>query len=331
MRPIRRILVAIKDLSASEPPVVAKAAQIARACGAHIELFHAIKASDYGDSAGADKSAPRDLHKRLRGQYMQRLVRIAARLRLHKIKVSTAAECDYPAGRAIVRRACLIDADLIVAGRHDPNASCGFFPRLTDWELLRQSPVPVLLVKRSCLYRHPNVLAAVDPELVHAKPAELDDEILGFATALARTLRGNLHAIHAYAPMVVGSAATSVSDNIAVGLEEIAAAEARIGFESLLATSDIPANRRHLIGASPAEAISATARRTRADIVVMGTLSRSGVKGLFIGNTAERLMKQIPCDVLILQPARFASRARSALRRIRTTAGRDVPDTASIE
>jgi universal stress protein E len=311
MRAIRRILVAIKDLGSNELPAVAKAAQIARACGAHVELFHAIKASVYADTSTAYDTALRDLHNTQRGYYMQRLLRIAARLRLHKIKVSAAAEYDYPAGDAIVRRARLIDADLIVAGRHDPNTSRGFLPRLTDWELLRQSPLPVLLVKRTRLYRHPNVLAAVDPRHAHSKPAQLDEEILSAATALADTLRGKAHAIHAYAPVVVGSAAASVSDNIAVQLEGIASAEAKTEFESLLARSDIPPERRHLVGNSPADAINAIARRTRADIVVMGTLSRSGLKGLFIGNTAERLMEQLPCDVLILKPAQFASRVPS--------------------
>src|SRR6185312_1676374 len=106
MGPIRRILVAIKDPGAPTLPAVAKAARVARACGAHLELFHALKASVYAD-------------ERQRRECLQRLARIAARLRLHGIEVSTAVELDYPVYDAIIRHATRSEADLIVVRRHD--------------------------------------------------------------------------------------------------------------------------------------------------------------------------------------------------------------------
>src|SRR6266700_1401435 len=169
MRPIHRILVAIRDPGGNSFPAVAKAARLARACSAHLELFHSIKASVYANTPAAYEEAVLDLHETQRRQYLQRLERIAARVRLHGVQVSTAVEYDYPAYDAIVRRACLTMADLIVASRHDDRHAAGLL-RLTDWELLRHSPVPVLLVKRSRPYRHPNVLAAVDPCHAHSKP-----------------------------------------------------------------------------------------------------------------------------------------------------------------
>jgi universal stress protein E len=42
-----------------------------------------------------------------------------------------------------------------------------------------------------------------------------------------------------------------------------------------------------------------------AGIVVMGALSRSGLKRLFIGNTAEAVLDSLACDVLIVKPGRF--------------------------
>jgi universal stress protein E len=195
MRPIRRILVAIKDPGANTLPAVAKAARIARACGAHLELFHALKASVWANNSTAYEKALLDLQRTQGQQYLQRLGRIAARLRLHGIEVSTAVEYDYPAYDAIVRQAKATSADLIVASR----SGCSLL-RLTDWELLRQSPIPVLLVKKSGPYRHPNILAAVDPSHAHSKPAQLDREILGVAEQISKALKGKLHAIHAYAP-----------------------------------------------------------------------------------------------------------------------------------
>jgi universal stress protein E len=307
MRPIRRILVAIKDPGARSLPAVAKAAWLARACGAHVELFHSIKASVFANTLAAYEEALLDLHDTQRRQYLQRLGRIAARLRLHGVKVSTAVEYDYPAYEAIVRRACAIKADLIVSGSHRDRHTAAGLLRLTDWELLRQSPVPVLLVKRSRPYRHPNVLAAVDPCHAHSKPLQLDEEILSVGSAIADALNGKLHAVHAYAPVVIGSAAASVSASVTVRLEGIAAADAKTQFERALEGSNIPRTRRHLVGDFPAAAIDEVARRTDADIVVMGALSRSGLKRLIIGNTAEELLGELPCDLLIVKPAQFAS------------------------
>ncbi len=303
MLPIRRILVAIKDPGANALPTVAKAARLARACDAHLELFHSIKASVYANTPTAYEKALLDLLDTQRRQYLQRLGRIAARLRLHGIRVSTAVEYDYPTHDSIVRRARLIEADLVVAGSH---AAPGAL-RLTDWELLRQCPLPVLLVKRSRPYRHPNFLVAVDPGHAHSKPAQLDNELLRVGSALAEALRGKVHVVHAYPPVVLGSAAANVKDSLAAQLESLAASDAKIRIEHLLESSDIPRTRRYLVGDFPAKAIDAIARRTRADIVVMGALSRSGLKRLFFGNTAERLFDQLPCDLLIVKPAQFAS------------------------
>jgi len=42
-------------------------------------------------------------------------------------------------------------------------------------------------------------------------------------------------------------------------------------------------------------------------VVVMGAVSRSGLKRLFIGNSAERLLDKLDCDVLVVKPRRFTS------------------------
>jgi len=306
MQAIHRILVAISDPSADVLPAVAKGARIAKACNAHLEIFHSIKASVFANSPAAYDDAVSDLHNTQRMQYLQRLGRIAARVRLHGVKVSTAVEYDFPAHEAIIRRARAIGADLIIAGQNCDDRRSPRLLKLTDWELLRHSPLPVLLVKHTRPYRHPTVLAAVDPGHTHAKPPELDQEILDGGLALAQPLGGKLHAVHAYAPVVMGSAASSVPASVAARLDGIARAEAKSLFEATLAERDIPKTRRHLLGKSPEDAIEQVARRTRADIVVMGALSRSGLKRLFIGNTAERLLDELPCDVLVVKPQQFA-------------------------
>jgi len=48
--------------------------------------------------------------------------------------------------------------------------------------------------------------------------------------------------------------------------------------------------------------------------VVMGALSRSGLKRLFIGNTAEAVLDALPCDVLIVKPGKFETKVERRSR-----------------
>jgi nucleotide-binding universal stress UspA family protein len=45
--------------------------------------------------------------------------------------------------------------------------------------------------------------------------------------------------------------------------------------------------------------------KLQADIVVMGTVARTGISGLIIGNTAETILNQLTCSVLAVKPSGF--------------------------
>jgi hypothetical protein len=49
----------------------------------------------------------------------------------------------------------------------------------------------------------------------------------------------------------------------------------------------------------------------------MGAISRSGLKRAMIGNTAERVLNQLPCDVLVVKPARFKTKVPGVGRGVR--------------
>ena len=46
------------------------------------------------------------------------------------------------------------------------------------------------------------------------------------------------------------------------------------------------------------------------DLVVMGSVGRSGLSGMLIGNTAERILRKLPCSVLVVKPDGFVSPVR---------------------
>ena len=318
MRTIRRILVAIKDPQSKSLPAVMKAAQLARAFGADLELFHGLDTPLYADTAFTADDGFHGVAREMRARSLNRLELIADRIRLHSVKVTTAAEWDFPIFESILRRAARTGADLIVTGCRSGRRVAPMLLRLTDWELLRLSPIPVLVVKNSHPYRHPDILAAIDPTHVHAKPSRLDNEILKAGARMQSALRGKLHVVHAYAPVLpvgtpYGSIVTAgLMDRLVADIEK----NAHAGFDRALRKTAIPRKRRHLINRPPRDAIEGVARKTRSAMVVMGAVSRSGLKRIFIGNTAESLLDDLSCDVLVVKPAHFVNRVPRARRGI---------------
>jgi len=324
---ISRVLFAIRDPQARRQPGLAKAIQVARALGASLELFHALTDAVFNELARHDENAVDRLRERVEDEARTPLVRLCAVARKHGVEATLAVHWDYPPHEAIVRRATAIGAGLIIAECHRGARASPWLMRLTDWELLRTSPLPVLLLKNSRPYHRPLLLAAVDPAHSHAKPLALDDDIVSVASRLGKGLRGSLHIAHANHPSIVGlDTGTAVRRAAArwstLSLEELQEQE-RQAFEEFRAGAGVPRTRAHLVDGNPATLIPRLARELNAGIVVMGALSRSGLERVFIGNTAERVLGALPCDVLVVKPARFARRIAAEMRGMRV-----VPDSS---
>jgi universal stress protein E len=321
MPSIRRILVAVRAIDANSLPTVLKAAQIARACRAQVEIFHCLDSSVYPDLEGIGEHNLLELERILQQRVVQRLEDIATRVRRHNIKVNVRAEWDFPVYEAIVRRAVRIKADLIIASVRPGRHRLPSLMRLTDWELVRLSPVAVLLVKDPHPYRHPAVLAAVDPTHAFAKPSGLDKQILQLGRALSQKLRGSLHAVHAYARVPGGSFPKgAITPALIEQVQQDAERAARIMFDRILKSSPITRAHRYLIARDPVNAIAEAARNSCCAIAVLGGISRSGLKSLLIGNTAERILDDLRCDVLVVKPVHFRNAVPRAVRGVRLLA-----------
>jgi universal stress protein E len=318
MNAIRHILVAVKNPTATTLPGVAKAAQLALALGAQVTLFRSISVPiDLDGDITYLNQGLADAEQCTREACLRGLETIARRLRRKGIKVAVSAQFDYPVYEAVIREAARVRADLIVAEQHHGHRAASLL-HLADWELLRMSPVPVLLVKQAGAYRRPVVLAAVDPDHTYAKPARLDQEILGAGSLIAGALKGTLHAVHAYVPLPVLAFPQGAISEVAV--QRMQASSAQVAGRKLereLKKTQVPESRRHLVGRHPADAISQVADETHSAVVVMGAIARSGLKRLLIGNTAERVLDRLACDVLVVKPKHLIKRVPQKRRGVR--------------
>jgi len=317
----RRILVAIRDLKHTHAATLRKVAALAAGPRATIELFHAINeplAVDnlrVGGLQGGLAQSMDDVVERTE----RALGRLARRVPDGAARVTVHAEWDYPVHEAIVRRALAIDADLVVVERHAHKFGARLFLTNTDWELIRSCPVPLLLIRGTAAYERAAVVAALDPFHAHDKPAGLDRVVLGAARDLAAQTGGALHAFHAYLPLLA-QVPMAMMQPVPMWLPPEADAERtdkiRHTLLKLAGSAQIPASRVHLrMGDVPSE-LADVVKRQRIGLVVMGAISRSGLKRAFIGNTAERVLDELRADVLVVKPRGFAtgvSRRRSSV------------------
>ena len=63
----------------------------------------------------------------------------------------------------------------------------------------------------------------------------------------------------------------------------------------------------HLLKGSARQEVPAPAKRLQVDCIVMGTVARTGIRGFFMGNTAETILEQIDCSVLAIKPQEFVT------------------------
>ncbi len=301
VRKFDRILVAVADPSAGTNKAVRRACALARTTGASIELFNAIPAAM---SVGTVHAAAEEFTRYEAAQNRHQLERIANRLRREEFLVNTNVQTGYPVHEAILRQVRISKADLLIIEAHKHGVFARLLLTQTDFELIRHCPVPLLIVKGHAAWRSPRILAALDPFHSNDKPRALDGEIVAAAGAVARLVRGSVHAVHIYRPL-----ASYVADLPLAPMAQAAvpAQEKEYGrsvkhrFLEALGRYEIPKNRGHLIAADPAIELPRLARSLRAGLIVMGAISRSGLKRIFIGNTAEHVLDRLQCDVMIVR------------------------------
>jgi universal stress protein E len=305
-RAIDCILIAVKDPSVADCAAVRKGAQLARSLRAQLCLYHALTEPLYVESSPDEKALER-AKEVIRAPIIAQMERLAAPLRTGGLNVITEASFDYPSHQAVVRAALRLAADLLVVDCPRQSHAGTWFLHFTDWEILRSSPIPVLLIKNPTSYMRAPVLAALDPEHVGGKPAGLDSSIIDYGAALASALDDQLHAVHAFNPLPSMWTAQLVAPQLQAELEQQVCSKAQELLSPVLDRVGVEIRHRHIEEGFAIDVIERVLRHTGAQILVMGSISRGGIAGLMVGNTAERMLDRVACDILIVKPQEFVN------------------------
>ena len=175
--------------------------------------------------------------------------------------------------------------------------------------LMRRCPCAVWVVKPSRRKKFRNVFAAVDPDQANETRDGLNSDILKRATSIAHASGAKLHVIHAWKALggVVNRSRRWMSrQDIRLYVEKLRLSHRR-QLDQLLKKHLDGSEVVHMIQGEPGAVIPEKISDMNGDMLVMGTVCRTGIPGFFIGNTAETILQQVDCSVLTVKPAGFES------------------------
>ena len=184
----------------------------------------------------------------------------------------------------------------------------------TSLHLMRKCPCPVWVVKSTQRKRSSRILAAVDPDPSDEVETSLNTTIMDLATSLAKLEESELHIVHAWSlwehHSLLSRARMSREQVKHLGKEILAIHEKKLAelLQPYRLMDLVRARIQvHCIVGEARTVIPELAAKKRVDLIVMGTVCRTGLAGFVIGNTAEDILQEVDCSVLALKPEGFVS------------------------
>lgn len=193
--------------------------------------------------------------------------------------------------------------DLIVRSAKGAHSNESGAIGATSSQLLRQAPCALWLTQGPQAARCQRIVAAIDATPDDQRHAALNRVILSRSLELAEREGCSVDILYVWdildAELLEGRVPKSdfeemVERNRACHVE---------AYESVISDFGLHATdaRVHLLRGAPTQVIPDFCERQQMDLLVCGTVARSGFSGLMIGNTANRMLTKVPCSILALR------------------------------
>lgn len=302
MNKLKKILVYADTARMAMHTGVDWAAELAIENGAAVTIMDVVAEVPWYVDAESGAAAVEE--ERLQRQ--QVLNDIAESLGERGIAVDTATPSGAP-HTAIIQTVLQGGYDLLVKTMMANELSGRLFGSVAQ-KLLRNCPCPVLLVKPECTPPPDRIVAAVDVQPDSDQQA-LSLSVLALAKQFHRPGAPPVAVVHAWtlygeamwasrlSPEELQERFTKAEGRVATALNDLVS-------KSVLTESETAKN---LIQGNPEGVIPAFLEREKMDLLVIGTMARSGIAGLIVGNTAENILNNVACSVLAVKPGGFVS------------------------
>ncbi len=298
---LHQILVVIDPTSGDSQPSLERATWLAKRSNSAVELLlceynSALDGGFFFDGPAQQKA--RDALLQAQTKWLEKL---AQPLREAGVNVSIEVRWGKPLHTMILKRVAELKPDLVLRDAHTHNLLQRLFVNNTSWQLIRQCPVPLWLV-RDVVWKGERICAAVDPVHTSDSSATLDHLLVNATAYLAEKLDMQADYLHSYAPMprtmIFDSELLAAYDKYV----KLSAKQHRDAFEKLMVNYPVEQANRHLIEGFPENSIPEFVKEHAVDLLVIGAISRSNLENALIGNTAERILEAAQSDLLVIKP-----------------------------
>ncbi|WP_369857741.1 universal stress protein UspE [Candidatus Thalassolituus haligoni] len=293
-------LLVVLDAEHPEQIALDKALWLAGVLKADVSLLTSVYEPYCGDSSSLEETTKQQI-RRARIDSTERWIEsFVPEVQERGITVRTEVHWQKHLHEAVIESMRATDYDLVIKGTHPHSLIDRLFTH-TDWNLMRHCPAPVLLVKSPAAWQHNRILAAIDATSVDDGHQLISDNILSFAEHLADHFDTDLHMVNAFPQVAIAFAMVpevTAPDDIQAYITE----QHQDACEQLAKKYNIHEDHVHIAEGETDTVVAETATAVAADVLVVGSVGRSGIAGVLIGNTAEQLVDKVPCDVIVIKP-----------------------------
>lgn len=201
--------------------------------------------------------------------------------------------------------------DLLIKAPEQKANNQGF--KSLDMELIRKCPTPIWLHRpMHHSLKNASVAVAIDPDIQENGAQELAVKLLRSADAFATTSDHKLSIISCWDfPLentLRHSPFISVSKEHVESMVHDQEVSERKAVDTLIAKAQLTTQfHLHYKRGVPDEMIPNAITQHKIDILVMGTIGRTGLPGYFLGNTAENVLQKVSCSLIAIKPDGFVS------------------------
>lgn len=283
---------------------IGEVATVAKDAAAQVTLLSVLDASAAEQTTATELS---QLRQWMEEDHLGRMKTIASELISEGIQVNMEHQNGKPY-LEIIREALRGDYDLIMKPAVSETGAKSVLFGSTDMQLFRLCPDPVWAFKPTSNTELRKIMIAVDLLPDDPEKTNLADRVLQWGKHVAGLVGAELHVIHVWElfgeATIRGRSVTSYTVDKLVQAEQqkhqqwLNEALAKNGLKD----EDVQV---HFNKGDAKKLIPAVADNIDVDLLVIGTVGRTGIPGFFIGNTADSVLRQINCSVLAIKPEGF--------------------------
>ena len=303
---IQRILVNV-EAGKDATLLLEKAVRLAEGSGAKIELFRCCYNVSLRNSYLFDKEGLlRAEHGFMKGAEAE-LEKLAAGIAAQGIEVDVDVCWERHHAESIVRKALRYLPD-IVLHQIVPHSRLGHYLfDQSDWQLIRECPVPLLLVKQKDWSDGGHIAAAVDPFHECDRPGLLDRTILDWASRIVQALEGGLRVMHSFTVLPHSAIFDEHMVTDSESLQKRVRGEHIEALNALLEPYAMSVDSAEvcLMEGETHHTLLDYVDAQHIDMLVVGAVARGLVDRLLVGSTVERILDQLHCDLMVVKSADF--------------------------